>query len=110
MSSPLVKAASSLYIATFATFAGVKLKALHDQMPALSDGVTVPGNDATLTIVKRPLPAPNNTEIKAWEALGGYLHALGTVPPRYDKSDPATVLPRRAVCVGAHAVNGNCSR
>ena len=105
----LVRVAASLYIATFATFAGVKLKALHDTMPGLADGVPVPGNDATLTILRRPLPAPNNTEIKEWEALGGYVHALGTLPSRYDKNDAATVLPRRAICTGATAVNGNCS-
>ena len=106
----LVRAASSLYIAAFATFAGVKLKALHDTMPTLADGVPVPGNDPTLTILKRPLPAPNNTEIKQWEALGGYVHALGTMPARYDKNDPDTVLPRRAICTGALAVSGNCNR
>ena len=105
----LVRAAASLYIAAFATFAGVKLKALHDTMPGLSDGVPVPGNDPTRTILKRPLPPPGNTEIKQWEALGGYLHALGTMPARYDKNDAATVLPRRAICTGATAVSGNCS-
>ena len=105
----LVRTAASLYIATFATFAGVKLKALNDTMPALSDGAPVPGNDATLTILKRPLPAPNNTEIKQWEAMGGYVAALGTLPSRYDKNDAATVLPRRAICIGATAVAGNCS-
>ena len=103
----LVRVASSLYIAAFATFAGVKLKALHDTMPTLADGVPVPGNDPTLTILKRP--APNDTEIKQWEALGGYLHALGAMPSRYDRNDPATVLPRRAICTGATAVGGNCS-
>jgi len=105
----LVRAAASLYIATFATFAGVKLKALSDTMPGLTTGAPVPGNDATLTILKRPLPAPGNTEIKQWEAMGGYVHAFGTMPARYNKGDPAGATPRRAVCIGATAVAGNCS-
>jgi len=109
----LVRVAVSYYIASFATFAGIKLKALHDTMPALADGVPVPGNDPAATILKRPLPAPNNTEIKEWESVAAYLHAQGTVPARYNKADSAGAIPRRAICIGANstaAAGGNCSK
>lgn len=111
----LVRVATSYYIAAFASFAGVKLKVLSDTMSGLGlpEGAPVPNNDPALTIVKRPLPAPNNTEIKQWEALGAYVHAFGTLPARYNKDDAAGKTPRRAICVGAHstdAVNGgNCA-
>jgi len=105
----LERVVATYYIASFATFAGVKLKALHDTMPALSDGAPVPGNDPTATILKRPLPAPNNTEIKEWESVGAYIHAQGGVPARYNKSDPTGVVPRRAICVGTNASSGVCS-
>jgi len=105
--SPLTvkNAVASLYLATFATFAGVKLKDPNT-------GAPVPGNNPSSTILLRPLPPPQNTEIKQWEALGSFVHGLATLPPRYDKNDPNTVLPRRAICVGAHSSNpsgGNCS-
>ena len=82
-------------------------------MPTLADGVPVPGNDPAATILKRPLPAPNNTEIKEWESVAAYLHAQGTVPARYNKADPAGAIPRRAICMGANstaATGGNCSK
>ena len=105
----LVRVAANYYIASFATFAGVKLKALHDTMPTLADGAPVPGNDPAATILKRPVAA-GGTEIKEWESVGAYLHAQGGVPARYNKTDPTGAVPRRAVCVGAHATNGNCSQ
>jgi len=84
----------------------VHLKALGDTMPGLADGSAVPGNDPTLTILRR---SADKTEIKQWEAMGRYVNGFGTVPPRYDKNDPAGSIPQRAVCIGATAVAGNCS-
>ena len=98
----VVKAASSYYIAAFASFAGVKLKDPET-------GAPIKNNDPALTIVKRPVGMIGaGTEIKQWEALGAYVHANDPLPARYDKGAAATVFPRRAICVGAHAVNGNC--
>ena len=104
MVSPLtgVPAAASLYIASFATFAGVHLR-------DPGTGAPVPNNDPTQTIVTRS----DTTEIKEWEALGAYVHAQaaangGTLPDRYNKAG-TTELPRRAICTGANAVNKNCS-
>ncbi|MCA1828401.1 MAG: bifunctional UDP-sugar hydrolase/5'-nucleotidase [Myxococcales bacterium] len=108
----LVKVAVSYYIATFATFAGIKLKALNDTMPTLADGAPVPGNDATRTILKRSA-LEGGTEIKEWEALAAWVHAHGTMPARYNSADPAGAIPRRAICIGAHSTNatgGNCSQ
>jgi hypothetical protein len=101
----LVRAVASLYIATFATFAGIKLK-------DPTTGLPVAGNDPTKTILLRPVAA-GSTEIKQWEALGGYVHSFANLPAIYNKDDPATVLPRRAICVGANSSNptgGNCSQ
>jgi 5'-nucleotidase len=102
----LVKVVTNYYIASFATFAGVKLKALHDTMPSLADGAPVPGNDPTATILKRPAAA-GGTELKEWETVGAYVHAQAGVPSRYDKT--TATFPRRAICVGANATNGTCS-
>jgi hypothetical protein len=41
--------------------------------------------------------------------MGSFAHALGTLPTRYNANDSTTVIPRRAVCTGANAVNGFCS-
>jgi 5'-nucleotidase len=105
--SPLTikRVVASLYIAAFATFAGVKLK-------DPTTGAPVAGNDPTKTILLRPVAA-GSTEIKQWEALGGYVHSFANLPAIYNKDDPATVLPRRAICVGANSSNpagGNCSQ
>jgi 5'-nucleotidase len=100
----LVRAVASLYIATFATFAGIRLK-------DPTTGLPVAGNDPTKTILLRPVDA-GSTEIKQWEALGGYVHSFANLPAIYNKDDSATVLPRRAICVGANSSNpagGNCS-
>ena len=100
----IVTAASSLYIATFATFAGVHLKD-----PAT--GAPVADNDPNSTIVTRG----DGTEVKEWEALGRYIHRQangGDLPLRYDRRDPSGALPRRAICVGANSTNaagGTCS-
>jgi hypothetical protein len=97
--SPLTlkRVVASLYIATFATFAGVKLKDANT-------GAPVPGNNAARTILLRP---QQNTEIKQWEALGGYVNALGTLPAIYDKNTTGAI-PRRAICTGANATAGIC--
>jgi hypothetical protein len=98
----IVTAASSLYIATFATFAGVHLK------DAVT-GAPIPGNDPNVTIVKRG----DGTEVKEWEALGRYVNRQangGNLPVRYNKTGGS--FPRRAICVGANSTNpagGNCS-
>jgi 5'-nucleotidase len=97
-----ITAASSLYIATFATFAGVHLK-------DPGTGAPIPGNDPNVTIVKRA----DGTEVKEWEALGRYVNLQangGNLPARYDTK--AGSFPRRAICVGANSTNpagGNCS-
>jgi 5'-nucleotidase len=97
---------TSLYMATFATFAGIHLK-------DISTGAPIPNNDANLTIIKRPLPAPNDTEIKQWEALGSYVRTLaaanaGKLPNRYNKTANLAAkppqLPRRSTCVGANVI------
>ena len=83
----------------------------------LADGAQIPNNDPKLTILHRvkaldgvtPLPAAAQTEVKQWEAMGSFTRALGTIPARYDKTNAATKIPRRAVCVGPNAVNGVCS-
>ena len=105
MANPLslVRVASSLYIATFATFAGV-----HLRDPAT--GAPIAGNDPTATIVHRA----DTTEIKEWEALGSYVKKLatansGALPNTYKQGDPAGPTPRRAICTGANASNGNCT-
>jgi 5'-nucleotidase len=99
----LVRAVATLYLTTFATFAGVTLK---DPVT----GVPIPKNDATATIMHRG----DTSEIKAWEALARYVKTQsdangGKVPSRYNKTAAGTVLPRRAICVGAKAVAGNCA-
>jgi hypothetical protein len=73
----------------------------------------VPGNNPAATILNRP----DTTEVKEWESLASYIYlqsgstptTLGPLPARYSKGDPASTLPRRAVCTGANAVAGNCS-
>ncbi|HUJ25452.1 MAG TPA: hypothetical protein VLW85_05505 [Myxococcales bacterium] len=96
-----VVAATNLYIATFATFAGVHLKTLT--------GAPVTNNDPTLTIIHRA----DTTEVKEWESVGAYIDAIstangGNLPPLYDKA--VNTVPRRATCVGANATNGFCSK
>jgi 5'-nucleotidase len=95
----LVSVASSLYIAEFATVAGVTLKD--------SAGKAIPNNDPTLTIVHRA----DKSEIKEWEALASYIHASaqsGSLPTRYQLTSTPNI-PRRAICTGANATAGNCS-
>ena len=89
----LVKVTANLYVASFAAVAGVRLKD--------DNGVNVPGNDPSSTIIHR---ASDGTEIKDWEALGAYVHAqaagTGTLPRRYLATDASGTIPRRAVCAG----------
>jgi 5'-nucleotidase len=97
----LVRGTASLYLTTFATFAGVHLK---DPVT----GAPIANNDASQTIMHRA----DGTEIKEWEALARYVKKQseangGKVPSRYDKT--VATLPRRATCVGANAVSGNCA-
>ena len=97
-----VIAASNLYIATFATFAGVHLKDPNTGSP-------VAHNDPTLTIVHRA----DHSEVKEWESVGAYIDALstangGTLPSTYDKAQ--NNVPRRSTCVGANATTGFCSK
>lgn len=98
----IVPAAASLFIASFATVAGVVLKDADTGRP-------IPDNNPNLTIVKRP----DGSEVKEWEALGSFVNHLGggaALPPRYKLSDPAGPLPRRAACTGANATPpGFCS-
>ena len=97
LASPLalVTVTADLYIATFATFAGVRLKD-----PAT--GQPLPGNNASSTILHRD----DGSEIKDWEALGAFARAQsqgapgGNLPHRYLKGDPSGPLPRRAICAG----------
>jgi hypothetical protein len=103
--SPLqpVTAAASLYIASFATFAGVHLKDPNTGSP-------IPGNNPAATILNRA----DTTEVKEWESLASYISTQsaangGALPVRYSKADQPNLLPRRAVCTGANAVAGNCS-
>lgn len=87
----LVKVAANLYVASFAAVAGVRLKD--------DSGSPIAGNDPSSTILHRA----DTTEIKDWEALGAFIHAqagTGTLPHRYLASDPAGVVPRRALCSG----------
>jgi hypothetical protein len=102
LESPLTlkRAAASFYLAKFATFAGVTLKDPNTGLP-------IAGNDPSKAILLRPLPPPQNTEIKQWEALGGYVNALGTLPAIYDKNTTGAI-PRRAICTGANATAGIC--
>jgi 5'-nucleotidase/UDP-sugar diphosphatase len=98
----IVTVGASLYIATFATFAGVSLK---DPVT----GALIPDNDPTSTIVQRA----DGTEVKEWEAVGRYIRLQangGNLPARYSRT--AGSFPRRAICVGANsssAAGGNCS-
>jgi 5'-nucleotidase / UDP-sugar diphosphatase len=98
----IVPAAASLFIASFATVAGVVLKDADTGRP-------IANNDPNLTIVKRA----DGTEVKEWEALGSYVNHLGgggALPPRYRLSDPAAPVPRRAGCTGPNATPpGFCS-
>jgi 5'-nucleotidase / UDP-sugar diphosphatase len=82
---------SSLYVASFAAVAGVTLLDPDTFEP-------IPNNDATTTILHRA----DTSEIKLWEALGGYVYAQaqvgannGMVPQRYS---PSGTVPRRAIC------------
>jgi hypothetical protein len=97
----LVRGTASLYLTTFATFAGVHLK---DPVT----GAVIANNDASQTIMHRA----DGTEIKEWEALARYVKKQseangGKVPSRYDKT--VATLPRRAICVGTNAVSQNCT-
>ncbi|HEY5677167.1 MAG TPA: hypothetical protein VIR81_10285, partial [Myxococcales bacterium] len=98
----IVPTAASLFIASFATVAGVVLKDADTGRP-------VPGNDPNLTIVRRA----DGSEVKEWEALGSYVHKAGgggALPRRYDLSDPSGPVPRRAACTGPNATPpGFCS-
>jgi 5'-nucleotidase / UDP-sugar diphosphatase len=98
----IVPVAASLFIASFATVAGVVLKDADTGRP-------IANNDPDLTIVKRP----DGTEVKEWEALGSYVNQLGgggALPPRYKVSDPSGLVPRRATCTGPNATPpGFCS-
>lgn len=97
----LIRVVTNYYIASFATFAGVRLK-------TIPDGAPVANNDPGATILHRPAAA-GGTEIKEWESVGGYVHAQGGVPVRYNKADPSGTVPRRAICIGPNATNGACS-
>ena len=93
--SPLAvfTATTNLYVTTFAYLAGVKLKDPADPTKTITPSQAV--------IFRKP-PVPANTEIKEWEALGGYLRALspaggtGDLPASYKKDAPIT----RAKCSG----------
>ena len=82
---------TNLYVATFAYVAGVKLKDPADPTKNITPAQAV--------VFRKP-PVPANTEIKEWEALGGYLRALspaggtGDLPAAYKKDAPIT----RAIC------------
>jgi hypothetical protein len=97
----LVSVAASLYIAEFASVAGVTLK---DQT-----GTAIPNNDPISTILHRA----DGSEIKQWEALASYVSSsatAGALPARYQLAAPAVVVPRRAICAGANAAAGYCAR
>ena len=91
--SPLTvfNATTNLYVTTFAYLAGVKLKDPADPTKTITPAQAV--------VFRKP-PLPANTEIKEWEALGGYVRALspapgtGDLPASYKKDAPIT----RAIC------------
>jgi hypothetical protein len=85
--------ATSLYVATFASVAGVKLK-----NPANPSQVFTNPEQA---IVRRA----DGTEIKEWEALGTYIAAsskanANKLSSRYDAASAAFASARRATCKG----------
>jgi hypothetical protein len=99
----LVRGIATLYLTTFAAFAGVHIK---DPVT----GAPVAIKDIPQTILHRG----DTTEVKPWEALARYVKKQsdangGKVPSRYDKTAAGTVLPRRAICVGENATAGNCT-
>jgi 5'-nucleotidase / UDP-sugar diphosphatase len=88
----LVRVAATLYVASFAAIAGVTLLDADTGQP-------LPNNDPTPAILHRA----DGSEIKEWEALGGYVFNQasveangGLVPQRYG---PTGTLPRRAICL-----------
>ena len=86
----LIHVVTNLYIASFATAAGVTLK---DK------------NANALKIDKTILRRADNSEVKDYEAFAGYLRKLsvgngGTLPSLYDPTSPTGKLPRRLQCTG----------
>jgi hypothetical protein len=109
-----VIAATNLYIAEFATFAGIHLRDACNPGSAggCTPGSPVANNDPVNTIIQR---ARDGSEIKEWEAVGEWMRALaagnsGKLPPKYKLGDASSPVPRRATCVGAHASNGFCAQ
>jgi 5'-nucleotidase len=87
--------ATSLYVASFASIAGVKLK-----NPANPAEVYT---DPEQAIVRRQV---DGSEIKEWEALGLYVAAAsqanaGKLPARYDGSSATFATLRRTSCKGS---------
>src|SRR5207248_11503236 len=86
---------TSLYVATFASLAGVKLK-----NPANPAEVYT---DPEQAIVRRQA---DRSEIKEWEALGMYVAAAsqanaGKLPARYDATSATFAALRRTSCKGS---------
>ena len=86
--------ATSLYVASFASLAGVKLK-----NPANPAEIYT---DPEQAIVRRQ----DGSEIKEWEALGTYIAVVskangGNLPVRYDGSSATFAGLRRTTCKGA---------
>jgi hypothetical protein len=81
---------TTLYLATFATSAGVTLKQADGSPLALMDAV-----------IRRPGPS----ELKDQEALAWYIKQIsdkngGMLPARYDATQAAGKVPRRMICTG----------
>ncbi len=94
----LYTVAANLYVATFASVAGVKLKDPTTGLPLASP---------TDAIEYAQIEPGIYVEIKEWEAMGGWFRALaalpgvgGTLPPIYDDSQPAGAGMKRAICSG----------
>jgi len=86
---------TSLYVATFASLAGVKLKNPANPAEVYSD--------PEQAIVRRQA---DGSEVKEWEALGMYVAAAsqanaGRLPARYDSASATFAALRRTSCKGS---------
>ena len=94
----LYTVAANLYVAEFASVAGVKLKDPHTGMAFASP----------IDAIEYATLAPGVTvEIKEWEAMGEWFRALAalpssnnTLPSIYDDAVPAGAGMKRAICSG----------
>lgn len=91
----LVPVVTSLYIASFASTAGVTLKDMNGDPISLTDAI---------------MRRPDESAVKDYESFISYVRAIcaangGLLPSRYDETSEEGTVPRRMICTGPLCVD-----